>query len=224
MTESNYRLLLKFVETKMKKIIFLLVLFLLLFPAALFAQSTILGLNGGMLFPEDTESGAIIGLSWGQMLDQNISWEIEGDYFWRTYTEEMTVEVSGGTTQSSTIVTEIENSTRMLPLFFKVSYLTQILPKLDLKLGGGLGYLFLWNNDTNYKLDVESSESYSGFAWQLSAGISFPISRAADFYGEGAYLFSSPSTDAGTTPDGLPKRTEVDMSGIWLRLGLRLYH
>lgn len=208
----------------MKKYLVLMPLLFLLGNPALFAQSTILGLNGGLLFPEDTESGTIIGLSWGRMLDQNISWEIEADYFWRTYTKEMTVEVSEGTTQTTTIVTEIENSTKMLPLFFKISYLTQILPKLDLKLGGGLGYIFLWNSDVNYKLDVESSQSYSGFAWQLSAGLSFPISRAADFYGEAAWLFSTPSNDEGKTTEGLPKRSEVDVSGIWVRVGLRLYH
>jgi len=206
-----------------KYIYFVFILFIGgVFP--LFAQSTILGLNGGMLFPEDTEGGPIIGISWGRMLDQNISWEIEADYFWRTYTKEMTVEVSGGTTQSSTIVTEIENSTRMLPVFFKLGFLSQILPKLDLKIGGGLGYVFLWNDDMNYKLDVENSEFYSGFAWHLSAGVSFPISRAADIYGEAVYLSSTPSTSAGKTAEGLPKRTEVDISGIWLRAGLRLYH
>jgi len=208
----------------MKKYLFIFFITCLFFDFPLFAQSTILGLNGGVLFPENTESGAIIGVSWGRMLDQNISWEVEADYFWRTYTKEMTVEVNGGTTQSSTIVTEIENSTRMLPVFFKVAFLTQLLPKLDLKIGGGLGYVFLWNDDMNYKLDVENSEYYSGFAWQLSAGVSFPVSRAADLYGEAAYLFSTPSTNEGTTAEGLPKRTEVDISGIWLRAGLRLYH
>ena len=209
----------------MKKYLFFLFILFICGHFPLFAQSTILGLNGGVLFPEDTESGAIIGFSWGRMLDQNISWEIEANYFWRTYTKEMTVEVNdGGATQTSTIVTEIENSTRMLPVFFKIGFLTQLLPKLDLKLGGGLGYVFLWNNDTNYKLNVESSDFFSGFAWHLSAGVSFPVSRAADFYGEAAYLFSTPSTGEGTNADGLPMRTEVDISGIWLRAGLRLYH
>jgi hypothetical protein len=204
----------------MKKYLYVLSIIVISGSFPVFAQGTILGINGGVLFPEDTESGAVIGFSWGRMLDQNISWEIEADYFWRTYTKEMTVEVSGGTTQTSTIVTEIENSTRMLPVFFKIGFLTQMMPKLDLKIGGGLGYVFLWNDDTNYKLNVERSEFYSGFAWHLSGGVSFPISRAADLYGEADYLFASPSTDEGTTAEGLPKRTEVDISGLWFRAGL----
>jgi hypothetical protein len=211
-------------EENMKNAV-LLILFLLFSAATnLFAQRGIISINGGLLFPQDTEKGMIIGAGWGRMLDENISWEIEGDYFWRTYTQEMTVKVSDGNTQSTTVATEIENSTKMLPVFFKVNYLSQILPKLDLRLGGGLGYAFLWTHDANYKLNVENSDSYNGFAWQLSAGVSFPISRAADFFGEFIYLNTTPSTDQGTTAEGLPQRTEVDMSGLWMRIGIRLYN
>ena len=166
----------------------------------------------------------IVGGSWGKMIDQNVGWEIEVDYFWRTFTQETTVRVDQGQTQSTTIVTEIENSTKMLPLFFKLSFLSESFPNLDLRVSGALGYAFLWTRDANYKLGVEESSSYSGFAWQVGAGLSFPVSRAADFYGEAIYLGTTPSTDEGTTTEGLPQRTEVDMSGIWLRLGLRLYH
>ncbi len=208
----------------MGKILLIILATCLLLTPALFAQSTILGLNGGVLFPQDTETGVIIGASWGKMIDQNVGWEIEADYFWRTFTQEMTVKVDDGQTQSTTIATEIENSTKMLPLFFKLSFLSEAFPNLDLRVSGGLGYAFLWTKDANYKTGTENSESYSGFAWQVGAGLSFPISRAADFYGEAIYLSTTPSTDEGTTPDGLPQRTEVDMSGLWLRVGLRLYH
>jgi hypothetical protein len=208
----------------MNKIIFFILTSSLIFSQSLFAQSTILGLNGGVLFPQDTEAGAIVGASWGKMIDQNVGWEIETDYFWRTFTQEMTVEVKDAQTQTTTIATEIENSTKMLPIFFKLVFLSEVFPNLDLRLSGGLGYSFLWTKDANYKLGTESSETYSGFAWQAGAGLSFPISQAADFYGEAIYLGATPSTDEGTTADGLPQRTEVDMSGLWLRVGLRLYH
>ena len=208
----------------MRKITYFILAVGLLMTPSLFAQSTILGLNGGVLFPQDTEAGAIVGASWGKMIDQNVGWEIETDYFWRTFTQEMTVEVKDAQTQTTTIATEIENSTKMLPIFFKLVFLSEVFPNLDLRLSGGLGYSFLWTKDANYKLGTESSETYSGFAWQAGAGLSFPISQAADFYGEAVYLGATPSTDEGTTSDGLPQRTEVDMSGLWLRVGLRLYH
>jgi len=208
----------------MRKILFFIFAAYLLMAPSLFAQSTLLGLNGGVLFPQDSETGMIVGASWGKMVDQNIGWEIEADYFWRTYTQEMTVRVDDAQTQSTTIVTEIENSTKMLPLFFKLSFLSEVLPNLDLRVSGGLGYAFLWTHDANYKRGTEKSESYSGFAWQAGVGLSFPISRAADFYGEAIYLGTAPSTDEGTSADGLPQRTEVDMSGLWLRIGIRLYH
>lgn len=203
---------------------YLLLVVLVLTIRTSMAQSTMLGLNGGALFPQDTETGMIVGGSWGKMIDHNVGWEIEVDYFWRTFTKEMTVEVTDGQTQTSTIATEVENSTKMLPLFFKLSFLSEAFPNLDLRLSGGIGYAFLWTHDANYRLNTEKSDSYSGFAWQAGAGMSFPVSQAADFYGEVIYLGTTPSTDEGTTAEGLPKREEVDMSGLWLRIGIRLYH
>ncbi len=188
------------------------------------SQHTMFELEGGALFPQDTETGTIIGLTIGRMADENLGWAFETQYFWRTYTKEFTVSETGGTTQQETIVTEIENSTKMLPVMGKIIYLSQIAPSLDIRISGGIGYAFLWNREANYLLGKEESNSYSGLAWEIGAGISLPISRAADFFGEINYFYSTPSREEDKTIEGLPQRTEIDMSGILLRIGVRLYN
>jgi len=181
------------------------------------AQYTMFEIEGGALFPQDTETGTIIGLSIGRMADENLGWAFEAQYFWRTYTQEYR-------TDEQTIVTEIENSTKMLPIMGKFIYLSQIAPSLDLRISGGFGYAFLWNTEANYLVNVEESKSFSGLTWEIGAGISIPISRAADFFGELNYFYSTPSRDAGITVEGLPQRTEIDMSGILIRIGVRIYN
>jgi len=195
----------------------LLIIFITTFTTSAIGQHTMFEMEGGALFPQDTETGTIIGLSIGRMADENLAWAFEAQYFWRTYTQEYT-------TQTQTIVTEIENSTKMLPIMGKIIYLTQIAPSLDLRLSGGIGYAFLWNKEANYVIGEEESNSFSGFAWEVGAGISIPISRAADFFGELNYFYSTPSRDAGKTVEGLPQRTEIDMSGLLLRVGVRIYN
>ena len=206
------------------KIIFLSLIILSICTSGAIGQHTMFEIEGGALFPQDTETGTIIGLSVGRMVDENLGWAFEAQYFWRTFTKEYTVSESGGATQQATIVTEIENSTKMLPIMGKIIYLSQIAPSLDIRISGGLGYAFLWNTEANYVIGAEDSDSYSGLAWEIGAGISLPISRAADFFGEINYFYRIPSTDAGTTVDGLPQRTEIDMSGLLLRIGVRLYN
>jgi hypothetical protein len=190
---------------------------LFLFSTCVMSQRTIFEIEGGALFPQGTETGTIIGLSVGRMADENLGWAFEAQYFWRTYTQEYT-------TEPQTIVTEIENSTKMLPVMGKIIYLSQIAPSLDIRISGGIGYAFLWNKEANYIEDQEESNSFSGFAWEIGAGISIPISRAADFFGEINYFYSTPSRDAGKTVEGLPQRTEIDMSGLLFRVGVRFYN
>jgi hypothetical protein len=200
----------------MKTIILAFMIFLMSVSIVM-GQHTMFEIEGGALFPQDTETGTIIGLSVGRMVDENLAWAFEAQYFWRTYTQEYT-------TGEQTIVTEIENSTKMLPVMGKIIYLSQIAPSLDIRISGGIGYAFLWNKEANYLEGKEESNSFSGFAWEIGAGISLPISRAADFFGELNYFYSTPSRDAGTTVEGLPQRTEIDMSGLLLRVGVRLYN
>lgn len=207
---------------KMKKLLF--VSLLLLLCTSLFGQEKFTEFQAGFLVPEDAKTGFIGGITFGRMLDENIGWAVELDYYGRTYEKSTEVPDEGWSeTNPVTVTTEIENSTTMLPIFFKLVYLTQVGPNFDLRVGGGIGYEFMWNSETNYRLNVDKTRFYSGFTWQIGGGLSLPISRAADFFGDVSYHGGTPSRDEGETEEGLPLRTEVDMSGFMVRLGIRLY-
>jgi hypothetical protein len=197
-------------------------LFLTMIAGSVCAQQKFTEFHAGALFPSDAKTGFIGGLTLGRMLDENIGWGAEVDVYRRTYTKEEAVAQNTGQVNETVVVTEIENATTMIPLFFKVAYLTQAGPGLDFRISIGGGYEFMWNSEANYVLDKEKSRFYSGWAWYVGGGISLPISRAADFFGEINYHGGSPSRDEKKI-DGLPVRTEVDMSGMMLRVGLRLY-
>jgi len=198
------------------------ILFLTIFAGIVNAQQKFTEFHAGALFPTDAKTGFIGGLSFGRMLDENIGWGAEVDVYRRTYTKEEEVAQNTGQVNETVVVTEIENATTMIPVLFKIAYLTQAGPGFDLRISVAGGYEFMWNSENNYLINKEKSRFYSGWTWQVGAGISLPISRTADFFGELNYHGGSPSRDEKRI-DGLPVRTEVDMSGMMLRLGLRLY-
>ena len=202
-----------------------IILLLFSLTGILSAQKPVTELHAGILMPSGAENGFIGGVSMGRGIDDNLSWAIEFDYYVRTYTEETEVPGGGsGTVDEDLIITKIENSTRMLPVFFKLAYTTPLSPSLDIRLSGGLGYEFMWNTEVNHEENIDQTRHYNGFAWFIGGGISLPISRAADFFVEGNYHSGYPSRGEGTNEAGLPVRTEVDMSGAMIRAGIKIFN
>jgi len=198
---------------------------LLLFNSLLTAQQKITEFQAGVLMPKDAQTGFIAGVSMGRAIDQNIAWAVELDYYVTSYTEETTVQgEGGGQINPDQIVTKIENSTRMLPIFFKLVYTSQVSPSLDLRVSGGLGYEFMWNSEVNHEKNIDETRYYHGFAWFIGGGLSIPVSQASDLFAQINYHGGSPSRDEGTNVDGLPVRTEVDMSGVMFFAGFRIYN
>lgn len=205
----------------MKKTIFIL---MMLFTATLFAQEKFTEFKAGLLMPSDAKAGFYGGLTMGRAIDENVSVSLAIDVYRRTYTKETTIDTSTlGQATEKEIQTELEHSTTMLPIFFQLHYQGEISPVFNLRITAGLGYEFLWNGVTNYITGKDETRFYGGFGWHVDAGVWYPISRASDFYAEMVYHSGSPSRDEGKTEAGLPKRTEVDMSGIGFRIGLRIY-
>ena len=188
------------------------------------AQKPVTEIHAGLLMPQDAENGFIGGITMGRAVDQNLSWGFEVDYYTRTYTEETVIQgPMDGQVQTDLIVTKIENSTRMVPVFFKLAYTNDVSPKLDLRFSGGIGYEFMWNSEMNHEDNIDETRHYSGFAWYLGGGVSFPISKASDLFVEANYHSGYPSRDEGKNSEGLPTRTEVDMSGVMIRAGLKIH-
>jgi len=190
-----------------------------------FAQNKMTEFNVGILAPTDAESGFFGGINLGRMVDEKIGISLGIHVYHSSYTKESKVGEDDGSGQIviSQTATELDQSATLIPLLFQLHYTGPITQALDLKVTAGLGYEFLWNSINNFKEGKERTDFFSGFGWQVAAGISIPISSASDFYGEVLYHGGTPSSDKGKTEQGLPLRTEVDMSGLGIRIGLRLY-
>jgi Outer membrane protein beta-barrel domain len=208
----------------MKNILFILA-FVISLSGTAFSQNKMTELNVGLLAPTDAESGFFGGINLGRMVDEKIGISLGIHVYHSSYTKESKVGEDNGSGQieTSQTATELDQSATLIPLFFQIHYTGPITQVLDLKVTAGLGYEFLWNSITNFKEGKERTDFFSGFGWNVSAGVSIPISSASDFYGEVLYHGGTPSTSEGKTDEGLPLRTEVDMSGIGIRIGLRLY-
>jgi hypothetical protein len=206
----------------MKKLLTVIMVFTAVI--SLTAQEKFTEFQAGVLLPADAKTGFIGGLTIGRMVDESIGWGIEVDIYRKTYTKETTVDSTAtAMVEEHVVQTEIENATTMLPIYFKIILQTQIASKMDLRIGGGVGYEFMWNSESNYRLNKEDSRFYSGFTWQIGGGLSFPMSRASDLFLDLSYHAGSPSRGESENKLGLPVRTEVDMSGFMIRAGLRLY-
>ena len=209
----------------MKKLYGAIVLIFMLVGSA-FSQTKMTEFNVGILNPKDAESGFYGGINIGRMVDEKIGVSLGIHVYRSSYTKESKVgevDQSSGQIVISQTATELDQSATLIPLFFQLHYTGPISQILDLKVTAGLGYEFLWNSVTNFKENKDRTDFFSGFGWQVSAGVSIPISSASDFYGEVLYHGGTPSSDEGKTEEGLPLRTEVDMSGLGIRIGLRLY-
>jgi hypothetical protein len=199
---------------------------IIIFSSGIFAQGSFTDFKVGLLIPSEAESGFIGSIGFGKMVDEKIGAGLELNYYGKTFTKETNVANdpgAPGAPPTQTIATEIENSTTLIPIMFNIVLVTQAGPNFDLRFTGGVGYELLWVNENNYKDNIEDTRFYSGFAWQVGAGASIPMSRNSDIFAEALYHGGSPSKDEGTDL-GLPVRTEVDMSGLMVRLGIRLYN
>ena len=189
-----------------------------------FSQGKMTEFNAGLLAPTDAEGGFYGGLNLGRMVDENIGVSLGVHVYYSSYTKKEKVgEKIDNLIKASDEALRFDQSATLIPLFFQLHYTGPITQSLDLKVTAGVGYELLWNSITNFETKKEGTDFYSGFGWNVGAGVSLPISRASDFYGEVFYHGGSPSRDAGKTEEGLPVRSEIDMSGLGVRIGLRLY-
>jgi hypothetical protein len=197
---------------------------IILLSNVLLAQTNFTDIQGGILMPSGAKDGFIGGIAMGRMVDQNIGYGFEVNYYYKSFTQETQVlQEDQGQVNPVEVTTLIDNSTRLLPVYFRLTYNTAISPKFDLRVVGALGYEFMWNSEENNVTNVDETRFYSGFGWYIGGGFAFPISDAADLMAEAAYHSSYPSRSEGENADGLPVRTEIDMSGLMLRLGIRIY-
>lgn len=197
---------------------------LIILVTSIYAQGKYTEFKAGLLGPKDAETGFFGGIQFGRAIDQNLGLGIEFDVYKKSYNKEEkidTTEYAG--VPGTTIMRTFEQSAWMFPVFFQFQYLGEITPVLHLKVTAGLGYEFLYTNYNDYELNREESYFFHGFAWHVDLGVSYPLSRASDIFGEVLYHGGKPSKSEEDN-NGFPIRTETDMSGIGFRIGLRVYN
>jgi hypothetical protein len=197
-------------------------IFILVIPV--FGQGSFTDFQAGFLFPADAKTGFIVGIQAGRMADEAIGYGFELDFYRKKYVKD--TEVSRGEeggAEITEVIPDIDNTTLMLPLMFKLNYSFPIAPKLSFRLSGGAGYEIMWNSVTKYSENIDNTKFYHGFVWMAGGALSLPLSRASDIFLEVNYHSSEPSRGEGETAEGAPIHTKIDMSGVLLRIGIRLF-
>jgi|GEM_PF-600371 len=182
----------------------------------------------GGLNPTDTGSGNLFGITTGHQLDSRLFWAFEVNYFKSTYREETTVAIfdSAGITFEERQL-ELEFNTIIVPVMFKIEY------RLDLgdedvegpiyfRSGGGLGWNFIWNNENNFRADIERRRFFNGLGWQASAGFEIRISEYGYVFFDGFYNDADATRNGERNQNGLPTWQTIDVSGYGFKVGLRI--
>ncbi|MCB0281690.1 MAG: hypothetical protein H6627_03545 [Calditrichae bacterium] len=193
--------------------------------SGIFAQGKMTEFSAGLLAPKDAKSGFYGGVNFGRMVDERVGISLGVHVYYSSYTKSSKVgENVNGQIVISQEATELDQSATLIPIYFQLHFVGPITKSLDLKVTGGVGYELLWSSVTNFQKKIDGTQFFSGFGWNIGAGVSLPISRASDFYGELFYHGGSPSRDEGKTEEGLPVSSEINMHGLGLRVGLRIYN
>ncbi len=178
----------------------------------------------GYFAPKDVKSGFIGGVMLGSAVDENVDIGISVDYFSRSYKKDELVakSVSQGGVVESTIQRSMDFSTQVIPINASIMVKFSARMPFTFFLGGGLGYQLLFNKETNYEEKVSERRFYKGFGWQAEGGAMYRIGRRSWFFGEVFYNSATPSRNKNKNAQGLPTWEQVDISGVGVRLGVRL--
>lgn len=197
--------------------------FILLSISMGFSQIKYTEIKAGLLKPADAKAGFLGGLQFGRAVDESIGIGLELGVYHKNFNKEEKVDSSvAAGLPTTTIIRTFEQNTWLFPLFFNIQYLGQITKGLHMKVSAGLGYEFLWANYRDFKSRAEKGYFFSGFAWNVGAGVSLPVGRASDLFAEVIYHGGKPSKSEKDI-NGFPARTEVNMNGLGIRIGVRLY-
>jgi hypothetical protein len=177
----------------------------------------------GTFNPVGTKAGFYGTVSTGKMFDANLGYNVEVGYFGKRYTGRTKIG-NVGTNNSSgyTYREDFTTSTTMIPIILKFNYVSELNSKLLYKWDIGLGYAFFWDSYENPTDNiVDETRFFSGFLFQAGADIGLQISAKGSIY---AGLFYNNSTVTGNNDvkAGLPVYDEIDLSGLGLRLTIRL--
>jgi len=145
------------------------------------------------------------------------------DFFHKTYIKETAVAdtdyVSG--VHETTVMKELEYSTTLMPISAEVVIRQAFNPPLHWYAGASLTYQLLFNTENNFDAGIKEKRNYSGFGWVARAGIEYTVGSRSALILEAFYNNCKVKGDKDKV-QGLPVWSQVNVSGLGIRGGLRL--
>ncbi|GAB4167561.1 MAG: hypothetical protein Kow00108_00010 [Calditrichia bacterium] len=208
----------------MKKIMSFTILCLFWISSVTFSQNMSYSeFKVGLYNPKDAKAGWMFSYGTGKTIDEAFAWMIDFGLYAKKYSKTTNVaDTSFSQINENTVVKELDFSTYLLPIMFKITFDRRIAPRSPLMMKGsaGIGYQFMWNKEQNYGTGDKESRFYHGFTYQLSFGAGFEMSSSAVLFGEVFYHGGKVKRNKTETVGGLPVWKEVDMSGPGIRVGI----
>jgi len=179
-----------------------------------------IGFDVSYYIPSDPNSGVMWNLDFIKVVDEKVDLNFSTSLFLRDSSYgNRTSSGSGHSSGNSAIASEVV-STGYMPFMIgfraKIADYNGIIPFA----GGGIGWGFSWDS-----VDTISSGSdtrfFSGLAWQLNAGATYPFGSSSELYGK---VFWNGSDWTGSKDKDASVFTwhTLDMSGLGIGLGIRL--
>jgi hypothetical protein len=209
----------------MRKFIpFLLVSGMTLIAGPTFALGNTTTIQLGWLNPDATDTGFIIGIGQSRVFDEMVELGVSVDYFSNRHTDEETVSDSstGGPTNLTTKQVNLETNTIMVPLMANLTIKLPVTSPIKPYIAGSIGYVMLWDKYKNHEEGIDQTKFFSGLGWRVAVGGMYQLGSMSDLTAELFYNGAKPSRDAEDAL-GLPTFTEVNMSGIGFRFGIKVY-
>ncbi len=188
----------------------------------------------GFLAPQDASIGSMFGFCYGSSIDNTVVLFPSADLFYRNFSKERKIGYATDNANNpvQTIQKTSDISTYYLPLQLNGKVNIPADSKFKPFVGGGFGLGLLWENvfvaafqednaDHTFHSTVKETKFYSGFNWNLQAGVRYSLSRHTAIYGELFYNGGRMKRDIQVTDTGITWN-EIDMSGVGLRIGLEV--
>ncbi|MDZ7289952.1 MAG: hypothetical protein ONB44_09970 [candidate division KSB1 bacterium] len=186
------------------------------------AQLHISGIRLGYLDPKDSKAGLVLGMDLTSQVDESVELGATVNVFRRSYQKTGLVAktVSAGGLVETTVQQEIDFTTFFLPIMGEAIV---HFSEDDFHWFGnvGLGYEMLWNNENNFLEQKKERRFYSGFAWLAGGGFQYRIGSRSAVIAEIFYHNAKVKRDEKKNAQGLPVWSQVDLSGLGFRGGLR---
>ena len=201
-----------------------LLVVLLAAPSVWAQRENVYGVELGYRNPRATQAGFSVGGVYGVAADEAVDLGVGFDFFRRKYTKETEVasqDFPSGV-HEATVQRELEYVTTILPVYGVLTIKMPLNYSSSVFLEGAMGYSFLFNTERNYEEQVEAKRTYHGMSWRMGGGLLHRIGSRS-FLKIGVFYHSAEvSREKKESPRGLPIWKSVDLSGIGVRVGVRI--